>query len=362
MAPPDGRPAREATEAFAERLRNRAIGNLRFDASERRRMLRLLREIEREIVDALREHDPTAVTRTAAQQRRLQRLLTDARERISRLIRRVRTSSVDALGEYAAAEAAWTQAALQRAVSGVGLDISIKLASTEVLRALASDPEMVGRPLKDWWSGQSRRIQTNFAQQMRLGIGQGETLDQLVRRVRGTRAGGFRDGLMRIPTREAEALVRTSVNQVGNAARRAVFEANADIITAYVHSSVLDNRTSLTCSARDGKAWGSDREPIGGHKIPYQMPPLHVNCRSVLLPRIGNVGRIPGERASQDGPVPASQTFETWLRAKTRAEQNAILGVSRARLWRENRLTLTQLLDFRGDPLSLEQLRTRYPD
>ena len=364
MPPPDGMQARDATEAYADRLRRRAVGGLRFDAHERRRILALLQALERDIVAKLREVDPTGVERTAYRTRRLRILLADTWRLISDGMRDVRRASAAGLDEFARAEAAWAHAALNNAVTSAGIQATIRVAPSEVLAALVSDGLIVGKPLETWWSGQADGLIDRFSQQMRLGVSQGETLDQMVRRVRGTRAACFTDGLMETTRRQAAALVRTSVNSIANSARTAVYEANADLITAEVHSSTLDSRTTLQCSARDGKAWDMQtKQPIGGHSLPYQVPPIHVNCRSVLLARIGDGGvRIPGQRASADGPVPASRTFETWLRAKTVAEQNEILGPGRARLWREQKLTLSQLLDFKGDPLPLDELTRRFAD
>lgn len=353
--------SRQATEAFADRLRRRAVGGLRFDASERRRILVLLRRVEREIIARLAEHDPTGVTRTAAQRRRLERLLADVNTRIRDQLRAIRDSSKNAMSAYAAAEAGWTHEVLGRAVAGAGVDATVRVAPAVVLRELVESTDMVGLPLEDWWRRQSDQLVRDFRQQMRLGLAQNETLGQLVRRVRGTRANGYRDGIMETTRRGAEALVRSSVNAIGNASRLAVYTANADIVTGYVHSSTLDSRTTVVCAARDGLAWDLEGNPLGGHSVAFLAPPIHIGCRSVILPRIGNITEIPGRRASQDGPVPASRSFEEWLRTKSIAEQNEILGAGRARLWREQKLTLTQLLDFKGDPLSLADLAERFP-
>lgn len=361
MPPPDGTPAREATEDYAERLRRRAVGGLRFDAHERRRILAMLRDVEAELIARIRSADVTGVNRTAAQKRRLAVLVRDARSRIRVMMRAIRDASRLGLEEYASAEAVWTRAALVEAVASAGIQTAVRVAPAEVLRALVGETLMVGRPLEEWWSRQADSLVGDFTREMRLAQAQGETVDQMVRRVRGSRAGGFRDGIMQTTRRQASALVRTSVNAIGNQARAAVYAANADLITAQVHSSVLDSRTTLQCASRDGLAWDNDKKPIG-HRVPYQVPPIHVNCRSVLLPRIGTATRIPGQRASADGPVPASRTFETWLKGKSVAEQNEILGAGRAGLWREQKLTLSQLLDFKGEPLSLAELAARYPN
>lgn len=361
MPPPDGAAARQATEDFADRLRRRLIGGLRFDGHVRKQVLELLRDVETEIIAKLDQHNPVGVSQTAAQQRRLRRLLRDTRAKMRELYRDIHLNTATSLDEFAAAEAAWAQSALHRAVSGVAVDLTVRVAPAAVLRTLIEDTLIVGRPLNEWWAKQEQVAFDRFAIQMRLGVAQNETVEQLIRRVRGTRAMRFQDGLMEVSRRSAEMAVRTSVNAIGNAARQAVYEANGDLITAFVHSSVLDGKTSITCGARDGLAWDQERAPVG-HKVAFQQPPLHPNCRSVILPRIGDVRTIPGSRVSADGAVPASQTFETWIRGKSASEQNEILGPGRARMWRHNKLTLRQLLDFKGDPLSLSELERRYSE
>jgi hypothetical protein len=64
----------------------------------------------------------------------------------------------------------------------------------------------------------------------------------------------------------------------------------------------------------------------------------------------------PGTRASMNGQVPADITFDDFLIKKSETFQNKLLGAKRAQLWRDKKITLTQLVDFRGFPLTLEQL------
>ena len=64
-------------------------------------------------------------------------------------------------------------------------------------------------------------------------------------------------------------LVRTSVNQVANAASQQVYEANQDITQKYRYVATLDTRTSSICRALDGKEFEYGKGP---------MPPQHFNC------------------------------------------------------------------------------------
>ena len=75
---------------------------------------------------------------------------------------------------------------------------------------------------------------------------------------------------------------------------------------------------------------------------------------------LGDMPQIPvGTRASMDGYVPADITMESWLAGKSQAMQDAMLGKGRAELWRSGKITLTDLVDQRGRPLSLHDLRQR---
>lgn len=64
-------------------------------------------------------------------------------------------------------------------------------------------------------------------------------------------------------------LVRTSINQVANAASQQVYEANQDITQKYRYVATLDTRTSSICRALDGKEFEYGKGP---------MPPQHFNC------------------------------------------------------------------------------------
>lgn len=347
MPPPDGADARRITEDYAERLRRRQIGLLRYDAYERRRILTLLRQVELDIVARIEAVDPTAVTRLTYRQRRLQALLDDVRARIREHMRRLLAASGAGLTSLALDEAAWAHDALRLSAGRIGVDLTFRAAPDEVLRQLVGDALIQGATNREWWSRQGDRMIRRFTDQMRIGVAQGESVSRLVSRVRGTRAAGYADGFMATTRREVEALVRTGVNTVGNEARLATYRANADVIDALVHSSILDSRTTLVCSARDGLAWTLDGDPIS-HGLPFQAPPLHWQCRSSLQPRI--VG----------APNPDRMEFNDWLGQQSETRQNEILGPGRARLWREGRVTLQQLLDFKGDPLPLDIVRQRY--
>ena len=67
----------------------------------------------------------------------------------------------------------------------------------------------------------------------------------------------------------------------------------------------------------------------------------------------------PGTRASMDGQVAGDLRYEDWLKSQKETVQKDVLGPSRFELWKNRSLTLPEMLDQRGNPLTLEQLRAR---
>jgi hypothetical protein len=86
------------------------------------------------------------------------------------------------------------------------------------------------------------------------------------------------------------------------------------------------------------------------------MVPITKSYRELGL----DVDKEVGTRASDLGQVPADMSFAQFLSRKTVDEQNEMLGKGRAELWRNKTITLRQLLDFNGNPLTLKQLSDRY--
>lgn len=151
--------------------------------------------------------------------------------------------------------------------------------------------------------------------------------------------------------RQAEAIVRTATNHVGNQARAEVYRANADIIREEQIVATLDGRTTPVCRSRDG-----ERYPVGQGPV----PPLHYNCRTVRVPvldsRFAALGRD-RTRASMDGPVSAGLSYGDWLTRQPKAFQNEVLGPGRAAIFRAGKLPLSKFVDSSGRELTLQQLQ-----
>ncbi len=269
-----------------------------------------------------------------------------------------------ALEELAAQEAFWARNSVNAAVE---VNLLRALPSAGYLTKLVTDGLFEGSPLEGWINKQSVDTRFKVEQQIRMGLAQSETNAEIVQRLAGSKRKGL-VGVLDVSRRNAETLVLTAAQTVTQRASMAVYQDNDAILKGYEQISTLDGRTSDVCIAYSGKAWNKALQPVG-HKLPFnQGCPRHPRCRSRILPRTKTFRELGIEidelptttRASLDGPVAADMTFERFLEKKGKVFADETLGPGRAELWRAGKINLSQLVDGRGNPLSLAQLKQKY--
>ena len=249
--------------------------------------------------------------------------------------------------------------------AAIGLEAS--LPTEAVLKALVNGSLIEGAKSADWWVKAGNDLAFKFAAQVRQGIAQNETMTQIVRRVAGSEKLGI-PGIFEGARQNAFALVHTSVMQVASDARLATYRANSDIIKGVRQLSTMDGHTTPTCVAYSGAEWDLDGNPINGTILPFKGgPPRHWGCRSVLtsitktFKELGIKGlpELPdtGERASDLGPIDRKTTMDQFLKMHDTEWQDKMLGKGKAQLWRDGKITLSQLVDGTGRELTLEELK-----
>lgn len=329
---------------------SRQVSLLRFAAGEQNKILALLKQMQVELKAKLRNG------LTDFSKARVNKVLKEATGVIDDYYAKT-TGSLDSHA-LAQNEAQFTA----NTFAGIGLDAS--LPSEAALKALVNGSLIEGAQSSAWWARQSEDTAFKFANQVRQGIVQNETLQQIIRRVAGSKRLGI-PGIMDVSRRNASALVHTSIMQVANDSRMATFKANDDIIKGMRFLATLDSHTSLTCIAHSGAEWDMQGNPIVGN-FPFEPPPLHFNCRSLLVPitlsyrELGiDVDKPKGTRASDLGQIPSDTTFSSFLKRHDAAYVDDLLGPGRAKLWRDGKITLSDLLGQTGRPLTLDQLKKK---
>lgn len=369
---------------FDETVRHH-VSLLRFGEGQADEAARILAEAEEELLGKI-----TGAMAKGLSPSRFEELLVSIRERRAEVLGEVGRTLEESLAGLGQTDAEWEEGSIQGASP-----VQLNLASVpaEAVRAAVASP-INGIPLSGWIESMATREMQSLQQAVSLALVQGETIDDLVRRIRGTRANGYQDGILSTTTRNAQALARTAVNHASNAARELVWEANSDIVRALRWTSTLDGRTSTICGGRDGKL-----APIGGGALlptdpqlvpPGARPPAHFNCRSLMVAVLDGIA-IAGDRpfvadartraarekdfrrqtkeegiSIQDvrrrwaekhvGSVASDTDYDTWLRSQGKAVQDSVLGPARADLFRGG-APIDRFADASGRRLNLDELR-----
>lgn len=248
-------------------------------------------------------------------------------------------------------------------VAAPALRFNMPTAQMAYQRALASPVQATGELLepfiKNWAQGDAIRL----GNVVRNGWAQGKTLPQMIRDVVGTRANGYKDGILDVSRRTAGTVINTATQHVANAARQKVWEDNGDLVKKYQWVATLDRRTTQQCKSLDGRQFEAGKGP---------MPPIHPNCRSTTIAVLGSEwdwldeGGTRASSGPNPGYVPADETYYDWLGKQPADFQTVALGPSRAKLFRDGGLTPERFAELNlgrdFEPLTLPEMRAIEPD
>ena len=260
------------------------------------------------------------------------------------------------------------------------------------LRAVVDDSLVRGALASDWWDRLGSNTKNKITKGIQLGIAEGEGMGQIKARLLGRTTGQFETievggktvrravrvgGWIQASNREAEAVIRTSVHTVASKVRDETYKNNLDVIDQIESVATLDGRTTPLCASYDGLRWNAENhEPVGGHGKIYRSTPRHWGCRSTHVPVIGELDRLDkiaknkgikiprATKASIQGPQRATMNMDKWLRKQSNEMQDKIVGgKTKGNLFRnKTKLTLKDFTDRRGDPISIQELRSKFGD
>lgn len=227
--------------------------------------------------------------------------------------------------------------------------------------AAAITKPALGYLLADELRSQYQKIKRELNSVIRQGFVSGETNAQIIRRIRGTKAANYTDGLLGGPVKtNISRIVRTNTNHFANVARERNLEAMG--IRKVQWRSTLDGRTSKICASRDLRVYPINEGP---------RPPAHPNCRSIVEPYIPNfegrrpfvahdrpLAQVPKDQRNV-GQVNSGTNYSRWFANQSAAFQLEWLGPTRYKLYRSGKFPITRFVDHRtGREYNIDQLRS----
>lgn len=218
---------------------------------------------------------------------------------------------------------------------------------------------------------------------VREGVRSGWTIQEMTRRIVGTKANNYTDGLLETSRSHATTMAITLCSGVANNTKDQFYQANDDVVIGVEWLDTLDSRTCSRCGGLSRKRWKT--------KEPHPVPPAHHNCRCVLIPvtELTDLGddafrpaanadfdaeakelyetKYPGKKYEDLAPstrkkyfyeaqkaytartgnppyrqVPGGMTFSEYFEQMPEKEKERYLGPGRYEVWKNGNLPLTK--------------------
>ncbi len=380
-----------ANEQILDAMIMRQIGLLRFSHGVARDAIRLLNESEKDLREILERRlqylAGRGITGADFKSERFTAMLAAIAAAREEVFKDIYGSLREEMLSLVKSQATYVTSGYT-AAAPVVFDM-VKPAAAQLL-ALVNHNPFQGATLKDWAASIQKQDIARITNAIRIGLTQGESIPEITRRVVGLQALGGKNGATQLTRNQWTSLTRTAVNSFSNEARRLTLDANADLFTEEVFVATLDERTTLVCASFDGKRFAVGQGP---------RPPLHWGCRSLRvaivtpeligerpfkpfteqqflrefaaaqgIPVVSKRYNLPrGLRVDFDkfararareliGQVPARTSFQEFLSRQSATFKRDYLGDTRAALFTKGDLSLSDLIDGAGRPLTLEQL------
>lgn len=279
--------------------------------------------------------------------RDLQDFLAYSAERITEVTDEARRASVQRLGDAGQAEAEGARVHGNALRTVFGQPSRTQLVSMARYTHIVDTLDVGGVGFGEWWQDSAKAALRRVKTAVQDGMVRGENPHAIARTILNTRG----RSVAGMQVAQARTLVRTALTAVQNAAALEEIDMLVRDVNVPIgrvrFEAVLDVRTSDVCRALDGEEY-DPRDP----KLPR--PPLHPNCRSVLVPVIDPEALgLPKETGARE------QSYDQWLRAQPPKVQDAVLGSSRAAMWRAGDVSLADMIAEDRTSLTVAQLRAR---
>lgn len=290
---------------------------------------------------------------TTPELRKVRELISGWRESVHGEIQQGASTGAASLAAY---EAGYT--------ASIAGDKLSKVISGERLYSKAKNIPMSGGALVDeLFSKIADDTKQRVEYAIRSGITSGDTTQQIVRNIKGTKRLNYQDGILNSARSEIERTVRTARSHVSNITVLDTFEQLGYEYVKVV--ATLDGRTSKLCAFKDGEVHRADSD--------FSKPPYHPNCRTILVgcDKDGElIGKRPftadtrrfkdipkDERVGISGQVNSNTDYASWFSNQSSGFQKEWLGNSRYELYSKGDYDIGRFIDPQGKTYTLNQLK-----
>lgn len=317
--------------------------------------LEMLKQL-RDLLDDLNEAEKTTLTSgkyTTASLKAIQGVMTNWQQSISTILPEILDISMIALASY---ESAY----IYKLANKRAPEISGKT----LLNKAKKTPYAGGQLLDYIFPNVAESVRKKAEYVIRDGVSIGQTNQEIIQRIKGTKARNYADGLLNQTRNVIDAEVRTARAHLSNDVYLQTWSALGFEYTRDV--ATLDGRTSFGCAVKDGRV-----QLIG---IGHEKPPYHHRCRTVqvgcdkdgkldgLRPFVADNRPVKGipkdQRDGKIGQVDANTTYKDWFDRQDESFQEKWLGPVKYKLYKEGGFSIDKFVDpLSGRKFTLDELR-----
>lgn len=310
-------------------LLTRQIDLLRFERSLAQDVLRQLARMREDVEERLRRRDLAELNR-----RELERLLADISAILAHYYGLIGNDMAKVQQQTVEDESDWLFWWLGALAADFALSGNVKPLSDTARADIGKNVLTGGLTLGEALASLRRNLFESLMRTVRLAAAGGAALADV--------GDVFRRHFVSVRT-----FTRTWMSSVSNTVRSAFGSANG-MVKGWRHISVLDAKTSGICTARNGLMWDRQKKPIG-HDYLFAKPPLHPNCRSMLI-------IVFDADAPFDGV-----SGEDWVKSRSLPQLQEQFGKGVGQMLHEGKISLADAV--RSDGLAvvtLADLRRKY--
>ncbi|CAM9316661.1 Phage head morphogenesis domain-containing protein [Acinetobacter bereziniae] len=317
--------------------------------------LEMLKQL-RDLLDDLNEAEKTTLTSgkyTTASLKEIQGVMTNWQQSISTILPEILDISMIALASYESAYIYKLANKKAPVISGKTL-----------LNKAKKTPYAGGQLLDYIFPNVAESVRKKAEYVIRDGVSNGQTNQEIIQRIKGTKARNYADGLLNQTRNVIDAEVRTARAHLSNDVYLQTWSALGFEYTRDV--ATLDGRTSFGCAVKDGRV-----QLIG---IGHEKPPYHHRCRTVQV-GCDKDGKLDGtrpfvadnrpvkdipkdQRDGKIGHVDANTTYKDWFDRQDESFQKEWLGPVKYKLYKEGGFPIDKFVDpLSGRKFTLDELR-----
>ena len=336
-------------------LVHQQIDNSRYSQQQVKELVGLLNEADKEILAKIAKATDGTFTKS-----RLEALLKETRATVDDTYQTIQSNLRDEMLSFAAHsdDIAGSILASQMPVHWN----PVAMTSNQYAAILDKTPIRLGKDkallFDEVFSSLAAGKEEKVRSALRLGMVQGESMPDLIKRIQGTKANGYSDGILEGSRRDLANIVHTTVQHTSNQAAHTSMMNNADVLNGWIYVGTLDSRMCSYCAQSYGQKFALGQGPI---------PPKHVGCRCFQAPDVKtwkelgfDSGEAPkGMKASASGPVKANMSYQEWLKQQQPSVQDDVLGKARAQIFRDGNLKLDKFYDASGKMYTLDDLQVK---